>query len=237
MMDLINRNLVMVAKQKSIGGVKACYIQDLLHEFCKSKAEEENFLQMLHGYDALSVFNENPNLQQLSICTKQEHFKKSKIYSSNLSSLLFFNQIEEYGWSKMTDISFVYCIYKHLRVLDLESIKLNCKDFPNEINVLVQLRYLSIQGAISIIPPSVSNLSHLETFLVTSYSGVGAHGAVSLPQTTWNMKKLMHLHITVSSALAACIPNCNLENSSKLHNLETPCPYYIFLRGKAWKRL
>ncbi|KAL3509029.1 hypothetical protein ACH5RR_028430 [Cinchona calisaya] len=216
MMDLVSRNLVMVSKQKSMGGVKTCYIHDLLHEFCKFKAEEENFLQMLQGYDELSVFNVPPNLPRLSICSKQEHFKKSRIYAPNLSSLLFFNQVEEYGWSKMADISFVYCIYKHLRVLDLEPIWLNCKDFPNEINVLVQLRYLAIRGCIEVIPPSVANLSHLETFLVTTHYAVGT---VSLPETIWIMKNLRHLHIMGYSP--CCFPNCNLENSSKLHNLDT----------------
>lgn len=40
MMDLIRRSLVMVSKQKSIGGVKACCIHDLLHDFCSTKAKE-----------------------------------------------------------------------------------------------------------------------------------------------------------------------------------------------------
>ncbi|KAL3509032.1 hypothetical protein ACH5RR_028433 [Cinchona calisaya] len=70
MMDLIGRNLVMVSKQNSAGGVKACYIQDMLHEFCKSKAKEENFLIMLQEYDELSVFNSPLNLQRLSIFSK-----------------------------------------------------------------------------------------------------------------------------------------------------------------------
>ncbi|KAL3509017.1 hypothetical protein ACH5RR_028418 [Cinchona calisaya] len=146
MMDLIRRNLIMVSKQKSTGGVKTCSIHDLLHEFCRSKAKEENFVMMLQGYDELSVFSAPTNLQRLSICSKYEDFKKSRIFCPNLSSLLFINQIKEYWWSTTADISFVCCIYKHLRVLDLEQIRLDCNDFLNEINVLVQLRYLAIQG-------------------------------------------------------------------------------------------
>nr|XP_027116985.1 putative late blight resistance protein homolog R1A-10 [Coffea arabica] len=38
LMDLIGRNLVMVSKSRSIGGVKTCYIHDLIFEFCKGEA-------------------------------------------------------------------------------------------------------------------------------------------------------------------------------------------------------
>ncbi|KAL3509043.1 hypothetical protein ACH5RR_028444 [Cinchona calisaya] len=215
MMDLIGRNLVMVAKKRSTGGVKACCIHDLLHEFCKSKAKEENFLQVLQGYDELCVFNEHPNLQRLSIWSKEDHFMKSRIFCPNLGSLLFFNQFVEYRLSEM-GISYDLSIYNHLRVLDLEPICLVCKGFPSEINGLFELRYLAIRGKIAVIPPSVANLSNLETFLVTSYYV----GVVSLPETIRNMKKLRHLHIR-GHVLGYSLPNGNLENSSNSLNLET----------------
>ncbi|CAA2974782.1 late blight resistance homolog R1A-3 [Olea europaea subsp. europaea] len=44
LMDLINRGLVLVAKERSNGGVKACMIHDLLHEICLRIAKEENFM-------------------------------------------------------------------------------------------------------------------------------------------------------------------------------------------------
>ncbi|KAL3509019.1 hypothetical protein ACH5RR_028420 [Cinchona calisaya] len=80
MMNLIGRNLVMVAKQRSIGGVEACRIHDLLHEFCKAKSKEENFLQVLREYDELSTFNEPPTSKgcpfglRLSILRSQSCF-------------------------------------------------------------------------------------------------------------------------------------------------------------------
>lgn len=42
--DLIQRNLVMVAKMRWIGKIKACRIHDLLLDFCKQKAQHDNFL-------------------------------------------------------------------------------------------------------------------------------------------------------------------------------------------------
>ncbi|KAL3498702.1 hypothetical protein ACH5RR_041434 [Cinchona calisaya] len=79
-LDLISRNLVTIAKQRSMGGVKACKIHDLLHEFCKTKSKEENVLQVLHEYDELSTFNEPhtskgcPFGQRLSILRSQSYF-------------------------------------------------------------------------------------------------------------------------------------------------------------------
>ncbi|XP_070028858.1 putative late blight resistance protein homolog R1A-10 [Nicotiana sylvestris] len=45
--DLIGRNLVMVTKKRSIGKNKACRVHDLMLDFCKEKAEEDNFLLWL----------------------------------------------------------------------------------------------------------------------------------------------------------------------------------------------
>ncbi|XP_060217019.1 late blight resistance protein R1-A-like [Lycium barbarum] len=46
LMNLISRNLVMVAKRRSIGGEKSCRVHDLLHKFCLEKAEEESLLHV-----------------------------------------------------------------------------------------------------------------------------------------------------------------------------------------------
>lgn len=214
MMDLIGRNLVMVAKQRHIGGVKTCRIHDLLHEFCKEKAKEENFLQVLHGYGELSTFDERPCVERLSIWSKVEHFKKSRLFCPQICSLLLFSQIEESD-PFMADISFVFCIYKSLRVLDLEQVFLRHKVFPREVEGLVKLRYLGVQGAMRSIPPSIEKLSNLETFVVIAESGT-----VSLPDTIWNMTKLRHLHV-VGRKVSCSLPSENLENTSDLRNLDT----------------
>ncbi|XP_076928380.1 putative disease resistance RPP8-like protein 2 [Bidens hawaiensis] len=43
LMDLIDRNLLIVADKSSNGGVKSCRLHDLLREVCLKKAFEENF--------------------------------------------------------------------------------------------------------------------------------------------------------------------------------------------------
>ncbi|KAL3498701.1 hypothetical protein ACH5RR_041433 [Cinchona calisaya] len=115
----------------------------------------------------------------------------------------------------MADISFVFRIYKLLRVLDLEQIILRHKFFPEEVESLGELRYLGVQGAMRFIPQSIANLSNLETFILISESGT-----VSFPDTIWNMTKLRHLHV-VGWDINCSLPSENLDNSSDLHNLDT----------------
>ncbi|XP_027164061.1 putative late blight resistance protein homolog R1B-17 [Coffea eugenioides] len=226
MMDLIGRNLVMVAKQGHTGGVKTCRIHDLLHEFCKDRAKQENFLQVLRGYGELSTFNERPYLERLSIWSKVEQFKKSRLFCPQLCSLLLFSQIEESD-SFMADMSFVFGIYKKLRVLDLEQIFLRHKVFPREVEALVELRYLGVQGAMSSIPSTIDKLSNLETFVVIAESGT-----VSFPDTIWNMTKLRHLHV-VGWNVSCSLPSENLENTSDLWNLDTLSTLTVTLDDRA----
>ncbi|CAA3002243.1 late blight resistance homolog R1A-3 [Olea europaea subsp. europaea] len=51
LMDLINRGLVLVAEERSNGGVNTCIIHDLLHDLCLRMAKEENFMgEIEKGY-------------------------------------------------------------------------------------------------------------------------------------------------------------------------------------------
>nr|XP_027119336.1 putative late blight resistance protein homolog R1B-17 [Coffea arabica] len=140
LMDLIGRNLVMVSKSRSIGGVKTCYIHDLIFEFCKGEAKEKKFLQVLRGYDELSTFNEPPNLPRLSICSSKEDFIQSRLFCPHLASLLLFDATPGYKNFKLLNISFIFCIYKHLNVLNLEGINLRLKELPAEVESLLCLR-------------------------------------------------------------------------------------------------
>ncbi|KAL2553430.1 putative disease resistance protein [Forsythia ovata] len=47
LIDLISRGLVQVGKRRSNGGVKTCYVHDLLHEMCLTIAEKDNFMKVI----------------------------------------------------------------------------------------------------------------------------------------------------------------------------------------------
>nr|XP_027060838.1 putative late blight resistance protein homolog R1B-12 [Coffea arabica] len=55
LMELISRSLVIVSKPRSIDGVKACRIHDLLYEFCVTKAKEEKLLQRVRRWSTLTT--------------------------------------------------------------------------------------------------------------------------------------------------------------------------------------
>ncbi|MCD7456839.1 hypothetical protein HAX54_033322 [Datura stramonium] len=57
--NLVGRNLITVAKKSFDGKIKACRIHDLLLEFCRKKAKQENFLESVKGdkgFDPSHVF-------------------------------------------------------------------------------------------------------------------------------------------------------------------------------------
>ncbi|XP_027120387.2 putative late blight resistance protein homolog R1A-3 [Coffea arabica] len=231
LMDLIGRNLVMVSKSRSIGGVKTCYIHDLIFEFCKGEAKEKKFLQVLRGYDELSTFNEPPNLPRLSICSSGEDFIKSKLFCPYLGTLLFFDATPG-DMFELRNISFLFCIYKHLKVLNLEGIMLRLKELPAEVESLLCLRYLALRAwKMEFIPPSIAKLSHLETFRLYS------HQMVSLPDSIWNMKKLRHVHVRHGVVIPLSSDDSVVENLSTLPNLDTLSTLRLYLDKEGEKLL
>ncbi|XP_027157516.1 putative late blight resistance protein homolog R1B-17 [Coffea eugenioides] len=114
--DLVQRSLVMVTRQRSIGGAKACRIHDLIHEFCVEKAKEESFLQISHGENDLFTLTGPHNLHRLCIYNAWPmKLKKSKVFFPNLRSLLFFAE-----WTPVDYFPIGVLLFKLLRVLDLE---------------------------------------------------------------------------------------------------------------------
>lgn len=212
MNDLIGRSLVMISKERSLGGIKACRVHDLLHEFYVVKAKKEKFLSLLSGYDELLTFNGQCNQQRLCVYSLQEHFERSRIFCPSVRSILFF-PLDNADGPKHCRILFNLCIFKLLNVLNLEQIHLGfC--FPSETLLLIGLRYLAAQGDFDSIPSSITNLSNLETLLVKS----GYRAA--LPDTIWNMQKLRYLHGHFR-LLVSSLATDNLGMSSVLHSLDT----------------
>ncbi|XP_027061054.1 putative late blight resistance protein homolog R1A-3 [Coffea arabica] len=212
LMSLIGRNLVTVSECRSIGGVKSCCLHDLLLEFCKARAKEENFLHAFRGYGELSTFNEPADITRVSICTTGEDFSNSRLFCPRSRSLLFFYQTAAEDFP-LVDSSFLFCIYKHLIVLNLEHIALMQKEFPSGVESLLELRYLALRSnSMEFIPQSIANLSNLETFRLKS------HETVSLPDTIWNMKKLRVLCVWICAR--PLLNDDVLKSSSTLPNLD-----------------
>ncbi|KAM0028411.1 putative P-loop containing nucleoside triphosphate hydrolase [Helianthus debilis subsp. tardiflorus] len=138
LMDLIDRNLLIVAGKSSNGGVKSCLMHDLLREVCLKKACEENFFKKVSmptsytSLDSTSLF---------SIVTERRLFPDYEVlwqiylhsFATHTRSVLCFrgSRISEYRNTKWAS-SFLL-----LRVLNLGNIPL--VDFSN-LRLLIHLR-------------------------------------------------------------------------------------------------
>ncbi|KAK6150827.1 hypothetical protein DH2020_015759 [Rehmannia glutinosa] len=85
LMELIDKSLVMVAKRRSDGGVKACVIHDLLRDLCLKIAEEENFLKWVDKYPDLRFLTQ---FESLHISASHEREMPTEInFPSNIKKL------------------------------------------------------------------------------------------------------------------------------------------------------
>nr|GME03263.1 putative late blight resistance protein homolog R1A-3 isoform X1 [Ipomoea batatas] len=156
----------------------------------EEEEREEHIWELINGRDADTKSKQEPYTQcRLYIHSNGRHFLMSKPSGSHVRSLIF--GVED----KLIMDCDVTCItnnFRLLRVLDFGSINVG-NSFPREIELMILLKYLAIDGNFDSIPESVSNLGDLETFLIKR-SKAGSK-AVGLPHTVQHMRKLRHLHI------------------------------------------
>ncbi|CAI9106717.1 OLC1v1005936C2 [Oldenlandia corymbosa var. corymbosa] len=228
MMELIHRNLIMVAETGSRGRVKYCVLHDVLLDFCKTKGKHEHFLHSLHGHE-LGIYSQPSMLYRLHVNHESiVDFAESRLLFPYLRTLLFNDNCGMSHASKWYDILYNFCQSKLLRVLGLNGI-FEFSFFPSAIQLLVHLRYLTLTsvGEILKIPSSIACLSNLETFIVLKGF------EVLLPDTLWNMKKLRHMK---ASCLLWKLPTGNSEHLSSLENLQTlSCVSYS--HDQTWKEV
>ncbi|KAL8267674.1 hypothetical protein R6Q59_001472 [Mikania micrantha] len=188
LMDLIDRNLLIVAHRSNCNGaIKSCKVHDLVREVCLRKANEEGFIiktetQTLSShmsnvtttsYRPVRVFiDKDPNIVHFSYPCAQNHW-----------SILCFNDLR----SLSDDFANCFRSFVLLKVLDLRKCKLN--DFPKGMELLVHLRYLAIRISSDTFPSSVCNLWGLQTLI---YISKGMNMVV-LPSNISDMVNLRHL--------------------------------------------
>ncbi|CAN4116127.1 unnamed protein product [Withania somnifera] len=236
--DLIGRSLVMVTKKRTNGSVKVCHVHDLLREYCKRKAEEENFFELIYKKDKRtsrddlddileSIYSLSPEepcsrhtQRRLCIYSQMESFVKSKSSGPQVRSLLFFG-INDISLRKPYDISPICLGFRLLRVLDLGCINVG-NSFPQEIELMIQLRYLALQGIMRSVPPTIFKLLYLETFLLKAL-----RGEVCLPYTIWTLSRLRHLHIDARAVFGwDGYDGWNLIRLENLQTVSTPSLIY-----------
>nr|XP_027075997.1 putative late blight resistance protein homolog R1A-10 [Coffea arabica] len=211
---LINRSLVMVVRQRNVGGAKYCLLHDLVHEFCVKKAKEESFLYAIHSWNPLCLTGpSNPHRVCVSNARELKIWELTLIFP-NLRSLILFGHV--HIEHEEEDLGIL--LPKLLRVLDFGSLGFRYNSFPMEVVLLVHLRYLALKR-ITYIPSAIANLSRLETLIV-----VDPDFDIELPSTIWNIKTLSHLRVLNYHgvwSMGFIFPLGNLEGSPDLDHLDT----------------
>ncbi|KAF3665558.1 Late blight resistance protein R1-A [Capsicum annuum] len=213
--NLITRNLVMDAKRSFGGKIKACRVHDLLHDFCKERAKEENLLLWIEWGRINPMCYSHKQLAQrrMSIYARVNTLERWSSSCSLVSSVIFHN------YSSIAQASHIFHRFKFLKVLDLELAEID--SLPTN---LVHLRYFAAGIDQKSIPSSISNLWNLEYLILKS-----SQRTLFLPNTLWKLVKLRHLDVSasirtyVTKNKAQELP----ETSSKLYDLETlSYPYF-----------
>ncbi|CAN4082190.1 unnamed protein product [Withania somnifera] len=216
--NLIGRNLVMDAKRSFDGKIKACRIHDLLHDFCKERAKEENLLMWIkrgeNAEPSSHVYSHKQLAQRrMSIYTRVKTLEKWSSSCSLVGSVIF------HSYSSIPQASHIFHSFKFLKVLDLELAKID--SLPTN---LVHLRYFAAEINQKSIPSSISNLWSLEILILKS-----RQRTLFVPNTLWKLVKVRHLHVSASIRTYFTINSTEvlLEASSKLYDLETlSSPYF-----------
>ncbi|KAL7181010.1 hypothetical protein ACSBR1_039967 [Camellia fascicularis] len=200
LLDLIQRSLVIVAQKRFDGRIKACRMHDLLRDLCLKKASEINFLKRIYNYeDAYRPSSSNYKANnQCRLCIDSDFLEICahvllESYSPVVQSLLCFRNMfgmtTSYFGNPFGDVcSFICWTFKRLGVSDIWYIN---AFFSRKLTQLVNLRYLAINLVDSCeLPPSISNLSNLETIIIISTRWI----KVILPNNVWKIPKLRHLY-------------------------------------------
>lgn len=221
--ELQTREVLVVAQQISHCRIRKCNIADQFSEFCLKKCREENIWELINGNDA----DTNSYTQcRLYVHSNGRHFIMSKPSGSHVRSLIFEVEVvesqnmdcDDESCSMDCDVTCIPNNFRLLRVLDFGSINVG-NSFPPEIGSMILLRYLDIQGNFDSIPEFMSNLSHLETFLIKR-SKAGSK-AVGLPHTLLHMRKLRHLCIYPHVVFLPGSDYRGWKSSSMESNLQT----------------
>ncbi|XP_010669435.2 disease resistance protein RPP13 [Beta vulgaris subsp. vulgaris] len=161
---LIDRSLVQAGTRRTDGGIKTCRIHDLIRDLCIREAKSENFMWAASKINDASAIVSKCKPRRLSV----HHHTSRTVLSKNWepSSIRAFLSFESQNsfvtsgfWKKL------YTEYKLLRVLDLgASIKI--ETVPNDIDDLMNLRYLRLFLSALYIPESIYNLRNLQMLFV-----------------------------------------------------------------------
>ncbi|XP_023766727.1 putative late blight resistance protein homolog R1A-10 [Lactuca sativa] len=200
LMDLVDRNLLIVERWTLLGDVGLCKVHDLVRQVCVEKGKEERFFLKIDSPPSNRLCEAITTHKQLRVVTNQEIdiMRLSPSPSPSIRSLVCFHRK-----TTLTDnMSKFFSCFALLRVLNLYRCELI--DFSHGLALLVHLRFLQIW--LSSFPPSICNLWNLQTLIVTTSSS-----SMVLPNNISNLVNLRHLWCTTDLYLPSIEKPMKLE--------------------------
>ncbi|CAH1419422.1 unnamed protein product [Lactuca virosa] len=205
LMDLVDRNLLIIDKWYAWGDVRRCKVHDLVRQVCVEKGKEENFFLKIDSPPSNNVCEVITTYKKRRVVTNQEmHIMSSSLPTTpSVRSLLCFTRK-----TTITDIiSKFFPSFSLLRVLSLEKCRLLY--FPPGLALLVHLRYLYIW--LSSFQPSICILWNIQTLIVKTSSS-----PMVLPSNISNLVNLRHLRSNADLYLPSVGKPLNLEFITKV---------------------
>lgn len=173
---LIMMNFIMVEK-KYLNKVKTCLVHDMVREFCRAKAMEENFFKVIEGSNPLVAGN--VAFRRLCFDSDPAEFLSKDLEGIPVRSFLCFSE-------ESVDLDAIHksTIFNLLRVLNCRSIKI--QQFPAEIKKLILLKHITLSFKdLQVLPQEISQLVNLQTLIVDTKSH-----SIKVKAKIWKMIQL-----------------------------------------------
>ncbi|XLR21245.1 disease resistance protein RPP13-like [Arachis ipaensis] len=186
--ELVDRSLVMVVERRSDGGVKSCWIHDLLLDLCISESRADKQIEICTEKNISSLGNAKSCRLSLRknymVSLKQsDHFR--------IHSLICIWDDINFGWIRLSSFPLA-------RIVDLGYGTLH-SSMARDLEMFIYLRYLRLRKCFhqsdEVVP--ICALPNLETLIIENIALYGHKDDYSntytLPHEIWRLKKLRHL--------------------------------------------
>ncbi|MED6170564.1 hypothetical protein PIB30_032243 [Stylosanthes scabra] len=201
--ELVDRNMVHVAKQRSDGGVKKCQIHDLFRDLCILLSKANKFFEVCTGSNIHTLSNP----QRLSLlCRETASISSLETNQSSTRSLFFFA-----GKDYSND---VLKKFQSAQVLHFGKQASFQRRLLCDLEAMIFLKYLRTERTFSVARAheSIWSLSNLELIDVRGWT------ITCIPNEFWKLKQLRHVYLL---PYGVRLPTD--ENGTTMWNLQTLC--------------
>lgn len=211
--ELIDRNMVQVARMSANDRVKHCRLHDLMRDLAVSKSKMMDYVETHGSLDSVRT----AKARHLAIYSSHHYSLENS--GPHVRSLLFFRVNNQ---SCGVDLHLICRKFKLIKVLELEDMRLY-GGIPNAIGELFHLKYLVLRHCnLWKLPEGIGSLCNLQTLDIAENVNLK-----TIPNVLWKLKNLRHLY---KNALPFAY--CNRLQIDTLRHLQTLSD----LRVEDWKQ-